>query len=328
MTESRVYLLEDTANGVRGRLTTRPVEQLGGGEVLVRAAYSSINYKDVLAGTGTAKVARRLPLVGGIDVTGTVHASHDPRFTLGDRVVVTGFGLSEDHDGGYADWVRVPAQWVVPLPDGMSEWEAMALGTAGLTAALAIHELESNGVRPDSGAVAVTGATGGSGSLAVAMLAGLGYEVTAVTGNASRHEHLRRLGAAHIVPRPESPERPRPLESAQWAGAVDCAGGQTLAWLLRTADRQAVITTFGNAGGNDLPTSVLPFILRGIRLIGINTGHFDDRLRHELWRRMSTDLRPQDLEAMAITVPFDELPKRLGAHLTGGTTGRVVVDLR
>ena len=324
----RAFQLAETAEGVRGGFTTVPVGELGRGELLIRASLSSVNYKDALAATGRGKVARRLPLVGGIDVAGAVETSDDPRFTPGERVLVTGFGLSEDCDGGYAEWVRVPADWAVPVPVGMTDWEAMALGTAGITSALAVHELESNGVRPGDGPVVVTGATGGSGSLAVSMLAGLGYDVTAVTGNAARTDYLQQLGASRILPRPEVPERPRPLESAEWAGAVDCVGGQTLAWLIRTMRRHGVIATFGNAGGNDLPTSVLPFILRGVRLIGVNTGYFDNQLRHALWQRMAGDLRPSALDTIARTVGFDDLPASLESLVEGANTGRVVVELR
>lgn len=324
---SRVYLLEQTDDGVRGSLTTRSVNQLGSGELLIRAAFSSVNYKDVLAATGRGKVAKRLPLVGGVDVVGTVETSQDHRFRAGDRVLVTGFGMSEDHDGGYAEWVRVPADWAVPLPDGMTEWEAMALGTAGITSALAVHELESSGVHPGAGPVAVSGATGGAGSLAVAMLAGLGYEVTAITGKVSQSDHLRELGATQVLPRSDIPTHIRPLESARWAGAIDCVGGSTLAWLLSTADRHAAVATFGNAGGNELDSSVLPFILRGIRLIGVNTGYFDIGLRHELWRRLGADLRPEGLDGLARTISFEELPACLAAHTADGATGRTVVDL-
>lgn len=327
MTDSRVFLLEAFSNGSRGRITALPVTQLGSGEVLIRAAYSSINYKDALAATG-GKIARRFPLVGGIDVAGAVHTSDDPRYHPGDRVLVTGFGLSEDHDGGYAEWVRVPADWVVPIPQGMTEWEAMALGTAGITASLAIHELESNCVMPDRGPVAVTGATGGTGSLAVAMLTGLGYEVVAVTGNAAQYDYLRELGATRVLPRTVPEERLRELESALWAGAVDCVGGQTLDWLLRTADRHGAVATFGNVTGNVLTTSILPFILRGIRLIGVNTGYFDHELRHQLWQRMADDMRPKDLHMIAReTIAFDELPQRLESFVKDGARGRVVVKL-
>lgn len=324
---SRAYVLQKTENGVHGSMTTVPVEGIGSGELLIRGLYSSVNYKDVLAGSGRAKVAQQLPLVGGIDVSGIVETSEDPRFRRGDRVLVTGFGMSEDHDGGFAEWVRVPADWAVPLPVGMSEWEAMALGTAGITSALALSELESSGVRPGDGPVVVTGATGGAGSLAVSMLARMGYEVTAVTGKLDQEAYLRGLGAANILPRSEIPQQVRPLESAQWAGAIDCAGGQSLAWLLSTAQRHAAITTFGNAGGNDLPTSVLPFILRGIRLIGINTGYFSNDLRHALWCRMGDELRPDALDSIARTISLSELPACLDSYIGSETIGRIVVDL-
>lgn len=307
---------------------TLPVRELGTGELLLRASYSSVNYKDALAATGKAKIARRLPLVAGIDAAGTVQTSDDPRFQPGDRVLVTGFGLSEDCDGGYAEWVRVPADWAVPVPPGLSDWEAMALGTAGLTAALAVHELQSNMIGPESGPVLVTGASGGSGSLAVSMLAGLGYEVAAVTGNVAKADYLRALGAAQVIPRPDTSQATPPLQSAQWAGAVDCVGGPILAWLLASTKRHGVVATFGNTAGNELATTVLPFILRGVRLIGINTGYFDTELRHALWRRMAEDLRPRRLEDIARTVTFDRLPEVLETVARGENTGRLVVRIR
>jgi putative YhdH/YhfP family quinone oxidoreductase len=300
---------------------------LGSGELLIRATYLSVNYKDALAATGAGKVVRRFPLVGGIDVAGVVSQTSDERFAEGDRVLVTGFGLSEDHDGGYAEWVRVPADWAVPIPPDLTDWEAMALGTAGLTAALAIHKLELNGLHPDGGPVAVTGATGGVGSLAVDMLSGLGYSVTAITGKEDAHGYLELLGAASVMPRGSLESTGRPLEKARWAAAVDSVGGETLSWLTRTIMRHGSIATYGNAGGAELHTTVMPFILRGINLLGINSGFFVGDLRRQLWQRMTRDLRPRHLPTIAQTIPFDDLPRAFDQFLSGSARGRIVVRI-
>ncbi|MHB8334970.1 MAG: acrylyl-CoA reductase family protein [Acidimicrobiales bacterium] len=324
---SRVLrIVADGALG-HGEFAEVPIDTIGSGELLLRASHSSVNYKDALAATGRAKVVRRFPLIGGVDVVGRVVESADPHFRPGDQVVVTGFGLSEDHDGGYAQWVRVPAAWAVRLPEGLTPWESMALGTGGLTAALAIHRLEVNALSPGQGPVAVTGATGGVASLAIAMLARLGYETVALTRQLDAEVYLRSIGADSVeqVPVPES--SPKALAGARWAGAVDSVGGETLAWLIRTTQRGGSIAAFGNAGGQELPTSVLPFILRAVNLLGINTGYFDDALRQRLWVRMATDLRPERLDLITRTVGFDELPQAFTALLDGAVRGRLVVEI-
>ena len=311
-----------------GELTEVPVTEIGSGELLLRASHSSVNYKDALAATGRGKVVRRFPLIGGIDVVGEVVESADPAYLPGDQVLVTGFGLSEDHDGGYAQWVRVPSAWAVPLPEGLTPWESMALGTGGLTAALAIYRLEANGLRPGQGSVAVTGATGGSAGLASGRLARLGYQTVALTRQLDAEAYLRSIGAVSVeqVPAPGvSP--PKPLESARWAAAVDSVGGETLGWLIRTMRGGGSIAAFGNAGGHELATSVLPFILRAVNLLGINTGYFDYALRQQLWARMATDLRPDHLDRMTSTISLNELPQAFNALLSGAVRGRLVVDL-
>jgi len=296
------------------------------GEVLVRVKHSSLNFKDALAATGRAPVLRRHPLTLGIDAAGMVVESTDERHAVGDRVVVTGFGMSEDHDGGWADWLHVPGDWLVRLPEALTGEQAMGLGTAGLTAALAIHRLEEHGLRPGDGPVAVTGASGGSGMLAVAMLAGLGHEVVAISGSADSHDLLGRLGAAAVEGRPDVSAL-RPMASARWAGAVDCVGGAPLAWLLSTTRPGGSVATFGNAAGNDLPGSVLPFILRAVNLLGVNTGWFDPDLRSRLWERLATDLRPQGLEEIARTEPLDDALTLSESLLDGRVTGRVVLEV-
>jgi len=272
-------------------------------------------------------VVRRFPIVGGIDVAGFVAESSDDRFADGDRVLVTGYGLSEDHDGGYAEWVRVPADWAVTIPRALDDWEAMALGTAGLTAALAIHKLELNGLQPDNGPVAVTGATGGVGSLAVDMLSGLGYRVTAVTGKKDAHDYLERLGAAAVLSRDSLQATRRPLEKAMWAAAVDSVGGDMLSWLTRTVMRHGSIAAYGNAGGAELHTTVMPFILRGINLLGVNSGFFRGDLRRQLWERMARDLRPGHLTDIAQSISFDDLPHAFDQFLEGRVRGRIVVEI-
>ncbi|MDQ8705663.1 oxidoreductase [Streptomyces sp. LHD-70] len=322
---SLAYQIRSDGQRVWGDWAHVPVADVGSGELLIRTSYSSVNFKDALAATGSGKVVRTFPLIGGIDVAGEVAESTDTRFREGDQVVVTGFALGEGHDGGYSQWVRVPADWAVPLPDGMTAWESMALGTAGITAALAIHELEHNGLRPDRGPVAVTGASGGVGSLAVSMLAGRGYDVTAVTGKSDAHDDLRHLGASDVVARPTAREGVPPLESGRWAGAVDSVGGDLLAWLIRTTQRQGSIASFGNTGGHQLDTSVLPFVLRGINLLGINSGYFSHELRQRLWQRMNDDLRPRHLDEIARTIDFRELPQVFPQFLAGRMRGRIVV---
>lgn len=312
--------------GVRSEVVEMSAEEVGAGEVLIRNAYSSINYKDALAGTGAGKIMKRFPLVGGIDVSGTVAASTDARFKEGDAVLVTGYGLGVEQDGGYAAYSRVPADWVVPLPAGLGPFDAMALGTAGFTAALSVLRLEHNGLKPENGPVVVTGATGGVGSLAVDMLAGRGYQVTALSGKAAQHGYLRELGAAAILDRHGLEMGDRPLEKALWAGAVDTVGGQVLAWLTRTMQYHGAIAACGLAGGAELHATVMPFILRGVSLLGIDSVMCPMDLRREAWRRLASDLKPRHLEEIVSrVVKLDELPQAFGDFLQGRVTGRVVV---
>ena len=264
----RIHKDGDRTEATVERLT---LDDLGPGEVLIRGSYSSVNYKDALAGTGRGKIVSRFPLVGGIDVSGRVVESDDERFRPGDAVVVTGYGMSQTHDGGYAEYVRVPAGWVVPLPAGLSLFEAMALGTAGFTAALAILRMEDNGQRPERGPILVTGATGGVGSFAVDMLSGLGYRVAALTGRSQEQDYLTALGANEIVLRQDLEMGSRPLERGLWGGAVDNVGGEILAWLTRTVKPQGCIASIGLAGGQELHTTVMPFIIRGVSLLGIDS---------------------------------------------------------
>lgn len=311
-----------------GRFVNLSLGDLDPGEVVIQAHYSSVNYKDALAATGAGKVVRRFPCVGGVDVSGMVVHSDDARFAVGDEVLVTGYGMGVDHDGGFAEYVRVSADWVVPLPQELTLFDAMALGTAGFNAALAIHRLEQNDLQPENGKVIVTGATGGVGSLAIVMLAQLGYHVVALTGKDSEHDYLKSLGAAEILSRKDLLIGNRPLEKAQWAGALDAVGGETLAWLTRTMQQNGVIASFGNAGGVELHTTVLPFILRGVRLIGIDSAATAMPLRSLIWQRLATDLHPKQLAQITHIIPFAELPQIFPLLIQGKQRGRTVVEIK
>jgi acrylyl-CoA reductase (NADPH) len=328
MEKFSAYRIFEQEGKSAGRFVDLQLSDLDPGEVVIRAHYSSVNYKDALAATGAGKVIRRFPCVGGIDVSGTVSSSSDPRFKAGDQVLVTGYDMGVAHDGGYAEYVRVPAGWVVPLPQGLTLFDAMVLGTAGFTAALAIDRLEQNELRPDNGKVIVTGATGGVSSLAIVMLAQLGYHVVALTGKDSEHEYLKSLGASDILLRQELAMGTRPLEKSLWAGALDSVGGDTLGWLTRTMQQNGTIASFGNAGGIELNTTVLPFILRGVRLIGIDSAATAMPVRSRIWQRLATDLHPGQLSRIAHTIPFAELPQVFPMMLQGKLHGRSVVEIK
>ncbi|MGH9142817.1 MAG: oxidoreductase [Vicinamibacterales bacterium] len=323
----RAFRVFDENGQVEGRVVNATLEELGASGVVIHASHSSVNYKDALAATGAGKIIRRFPLIAGIDVAGTVIWSDEPRFPPGKAVLVTGFDLGVAHDGGYAGVVRVPAEWIVPLPDGLSAFDAMAIGTAGFTAALSIVELERNGLTPAHGPVIVTGATGGVGTLAVQMLAGAGYRVTALTGKDSEHDFLRSLGASDVMSRHGLQTGARPLEKSLWAGAVDVVGGDILAWLTRTMMYNGAIASSGLTGGTDLKTTVLPFILRGVKLLGIDSAMCPMARRLEVWRRVATDLKPGRLEAIVTTIGLDELPGAFATLLSGAARGRYVVRI-
>jgi putative YhdH/YhfP family quinone oxidoreductase len=324
----RAYRIFEENGKSAGHFVDLSLDDLDPGEVVIKTHYSAVNYKDALAATGAGKVIRRFPCVGGIDVSGVVERSSDARFKAGDEVLVTGYDMGVAHDGGFAEYARVPADWVVPLPQGLSLFEAMALGTAGFTAALSIHRLEQNELSPDKGRVIVTGATGGVGSLVIQMLSQLGYHVVAFTGKDSEHDYLKALGANEILPRSGIDLKgTRPLEKAQWAGALDAVGGDTLAWLARTMQQDGAIASFGNAGGVELHTTVFPFILRGVKLLGVDSAATAMPLRQQLWRRMAGELKPLQLARLAHTVPFAKLPEVFPRMLHGETRGRTVVQI-
>ena len=320
----RIY--EENKKGI-GRLTEMSLDELDPGEVVIEVAHSSVNYKDALAGTGAGKIVRRYPCVGGIDASGTVVSSSDPRFKAGDEVICTSYDMAMAHDGGYAGMLRVPADWIVPLPAGMTLFDAMAIGTAGYTSALAIHLLEHNGMAPGNGKVLVNGATGGCASLAIDMLAQRGYSVTAVTGKSAEHDYLKRIGASEILGREVLAAATRPLEKGVWAAALDSVGGEQLAALTRTMQQHGVIGSFGNAGGIELNTTVLPFILRGVRLIGVDSGYTPMPIRRQVWQRLASDLKPKHLKDIVQTVKLEQLPEVFDKMLKQQTKGRVVVEM-
>jgi acrylyl-CoA reductase (NADPH) len=329
MPSFKAFRIHEQDKKIVARFEQLTLEDLAEGEVVIRVSYSDINYKDALAATGAGKILRRYPLVGGIDLAGVVESSADPRYKKGDSVLVTGNALSETHDGGYAEYARVKGDWVIPMPPGIDEFTAMALGTAGFTAGLAIHRMEHNGQTPEKGPIAVTGATGGVGSLAVDMLSGRGYEVVAVSGKASSTEYLRSIGASRVLARQEINFGSRPLESVQFAGAVDNVGGEMLTWLTRTVDLWGNIASIGLAGSAELKTTVMPFILRAVSLLGINTSTTPRELRLQVWQRIATDLRPKHLDRIVTrTIAFDELPGEFPAYIQGGVVGRTVVKIR
>jgi acrylyl-CoA reductase (NADPH) len=328
MTKFQAFRVFEENGKIAGRAVEMDLDELAPGEVVFKTAYSSVNFKDALAGTGTGgKIIRKYPLVGGIDSAGVVVSSSDARFKAGDEVICTSYDFGVAHDGGYAGYCRAPADWIVPLPAGLTLFEAMALGTAGYTAGLAMELLELNGMAPGKGKVAVNGATGGVASLAIAMLAKLNFQVTAITGKDAEHGFLKKLGAAEVLPRDKLEMGTRPLEKTLWAAAFDSVGGEQLGWLTRTMQQAGLIASFGNAGGIELKTTVLPFILRGVRLIGVDSAATPMPLRRKVWGRLASDLKPPRLDEIAHSITLDDLPGYFERMLKGQIRGRAVVEL-
>lgn len=325
MTRFRAYRIFSEADRINGRLVDASLDDLTPGSVVVRVEWSSVNYKDALAATGAGKILRKFPLIGGIDLAGTVVSSDDPRFAPGDPVLATSFDLGVAHDGGYAEYARVPADWVVPRPDGLSAYESMAIGTAGFTAALSILEMERNGLEPGRGPVIVTGATGGVGCMAVQSLAAAGYAVTALTGKPDQADLLRAIGAQEVLLRAGLEMGTRPLEKAVWAGAIDAVGGDVLAWLTRTTAYGGVIACSGLTAGTELRTTVLPFILRAVKLLGIDSAMCPMPVRRDVWRRLGSDLKPRHLDKVTTEIALDDLPRAFDTLLKGQARGRFVV---
>lgn len=325
----RAYLIsQDEDRKVSGKLTSLEQAALDPGEVTIRVRYSGINYKDALAATGTGKIIRRFPCVGGIDMAGVVEQSSDARFEAGDEVIATSFDIGVSHHGGFAELARVPADWVVKLPDGLDLFESMALGTAGFTAALGVVRMEACGLVPANGPVLVTGATGGVGGLAIDMLAGRGYEVVALTGKAAEAEYLNSLGASAIRLRDEIDfDKTRPLEAAEWAGAVDNVGGQILHWVLATMQLGGTVASIGNAADFRINTTVFPFILRGVSLLGIDSANTGFPLRQQVWDRLAGDLKPRHLRRVTREISLDELPAAFDDFIAGKVKGRTVVRI-
>lgn len=324
----KAYRIFNENNKIAGRISDLTLDHLKPGAVVFKNAYSSVNYKDALAATGAGgRIIRSYPLVGGIDAAGVVESSTDARFKAGDPVICTSYDFGVAHDGGFAEYCRVPADWVVPLPQGLSLQEAMTLGTAGYTAGLAVELLELNGLAPANGKVLVNGATGGVASLAIDMLAGKGFAVTAITGKDNEHDFLKSLGATEVLSRSTLEMGTRPLEKSLWAAAFDSVGGDQLSWLTRSMNTNGLIASFGNAGGIELKTNVLPFILRGVRLIGVDSAATPMPLRRKVWQRLASDLKPRHLSDIANLITLADLPGYFDTMLKGGIRGRAVVKL-
>lgn len=328
MTSFRAFRLFQGSGGAapNGRFVTMTVDELSAGNVLIKVAYSSINFKDALAAAGINRIVRDFPRIGGIDLAGRVVHSEDPGFRVGDAVIVHGFGIGVDRDGGHAEYARVDRNSVLRLPDGLDLFEAAVVGVAGYTAALSLHWMEHNGLTPASGKVLVTGATGGVASVAIDILSGRGYTVTAMTGKTDGHAYLRSLGAAEIITSDIARPGGKPIEAAQWAGAIDSVGGEGLGWILRTMKPEGVVTSFGNAGGSEFGGSVLPFILRGVKLIGIN-GNSPMDFRQAVWAKIAGAYRPRHLSSIANVIAFERLPETMERMRGRLTRGRAVIRM-
>ena len=323
----RAFRIHDDAQGYRSGIEQVGIDDLAPGELVLRTAYSSVNFKDALAGTGQGKILRRAPLVGGIDVAGHVVASGDPAFREGDAVLVTGCGLSETRDGGYAEYARVESKWAIALPSGLTLRESMVLGTAGFTAALALLRMTENRQHPGLGPLAVTGATGGVGSLAVDIFASAGYEVHAVSGKADQAGYLAEIGASAVVGR-DALATTRAMESTRFGGGLDNVGGPMLASLLAQTAPYGNVASAGLAASHDLPATVMPFIIRGVSLLGIASAGTARDIRDEVWRRLATDWKPRHLDRICTReATLAELPGVFATMLAGGSHGRTLVAL-
>jgi putative YhdH/YhfP family quinone oxidoreductase len=324
----KAYMIRQEDGKVASRFVDMDESQLDPGELTIKVAFSSVNYKDALAATGAGKIIRRFPCVGGIDLAGTVIQSADPRFAPGDAVVATSYDIGVAHHGGYAEVARVPAAWALKLPQGLSLQEAMSLGTAGFTAGLAVVRMEHDGLKPVNGPVVVSGATGGVGSIAVEILAKLGYDVVALTGKDQETDYLKGLGAKEVMLRQSLDlTKIKPLGSETWAGAVDNLGGEVLSWMASTMKVGGTLASIGLAAGFQFNTTVMPFILRGVSLLGVDSVNCAMPQRTEVWRRLATDMKPPHLAALTRTIAFDELPAVFDEFLQSRIKGRVVVAI-
>jgi putative YhdH/YhfP family quinone oxidoreductase len=322
-------VVEEHKNGNFSRaIRTQRIENLPEHEVLIRVHYSSLNYKDALSANGNKGVTKQYPHTPGIDAAGVVEKSNDPQFNNGDKVLVTGYDLGQNTSGGFGQYIRVPADWIVPLPKSLGLRESMMIGTAGFTAAIGVHHLRHNDITKENAPILVTGATGGVGSLAIAVLAALGYQVTAATGKMHQESFLKKLGATNIIHRNElQDESTRPLLSERWAGAIDTVGGLMLDTTLRQTKHNGTVACCGNILGHELHTNVYPFILRGVHLVGMDSGNCLMELRKKLWDHLATDWKPHNLEMLAKECPLDQLDNEITKILEGKQVGRVLVNL-
>ncbi len=325
----RAYLVRKDKDGrATASIVSRSCEELPQDEVIIKVSYSSLNYKDALSATGAPGVTKDYPHVPGIDAAGKVMSDASGKFKAGKEVLVTGYELGANHDGGYAEYIRVPADWVVPLPEGLTLKESMIFGTAGFTAALSLDALKRNGIDPQKGEVLVTGASGGVGSLAVALLARSRYTVVASTGKLSAHELLKRIGASKVIDRSELDDHSgRPLLRSRWAAAVDTVGGNTLSTVIRTANHGACIAACGLVAGSELDLTVFPFILRGVNLLGIDSAWCPMPLRVKIWQKLSSQWKPDDLGSFARTIRMEQLDDSIEKILRGELIGRTIVEL-
>lgn len=323
----RAFRIHNDAAGYRAGVEAIALADLSPGEIVIKTAYSSVNYKDALAGTGQGKILRQFPLNGGIDVAGHVIASSDPKFKEGDAVLCTGCGLSETRDGGYSEIARLESRWAIALPKGLSLRESMILGTAGFTAGLSLYRMMQNDQQPGLGPIAVTGATGGVGMLAIDILVRAGFAVHAITGKIEHRDFLMQLGAAQVLSGKDIAWGQRPLESAQWGGAIDSVGGQVLAGLTRAIHPYGNIASCGMAGGHALETTVMPFIIRGVSLLGIASAGTARSIREAVWQHLASDWKPAHLDAICTrSVTLEQLPGVFPSMLAGGSFGRTIVE--
>lgn len=329
MTKFRAFQIDKKDNQIIGALKALNISDLCEGDVTIKVTHSTINYKDALAATGTGKILRKFPLIGGIDLAGEVTSSSVDEIKIGDQVLVNGCGLSETRDGGYAEIARVHKDAIIHIPNNMNAHQVMQIGTAGYTAALAINNMEHNGQTPEAGPILVTGATGGVGSMAINMLASKGYEVVALTSKTDKLNYLKNIGASEVLIRDDLDHGKRPLEKAVWGGAIDNLGGETLTWLTRTLKYGGNIACIGLAASHKLETTVIPLILRAINLLGINSVDTPLVLRKRVWERIGDDLFPKDIDLIAPKIiNFDDLPNAFNAYIDGSVSGRVVVKIQ
>ena len=322
------FLIEESDGKVVSGFKQMNLTDLDSGEVVIKTAYSSVNFKDALAATGAGKIIRRFPCIGGIDLSGTVVESSSSEFSVGDEVIATSYDIGVAHHGGYAEYARIPAEWVVPMPKGLDLFSSMALGTAGFTAGLAVERMEHDGLAPSAGPVVVNGATGGVGGIAVDILAGLGYSVTAMTGKSDQEGYLKNLGASEILLRDSIDlEKIKPLARETWAGAVDNLGGDILSWIASGMKVGGAIASIGLASSFKFNTTVMPFILRGVSLLGIDSVNAKSPVRRKVWERLGSDMKPAHLSDIVQTVEFDELPSVFPKLMQSAMRGRVVVKV-